>query len=356
MAIMAPAKRPVIGGIDTHKDQHTVAVIDEQGAQLGLASFPTTRAGYNRLVAWMRQFGDPTRVGVEGTGSYGAGITRRLVSAGIAVLEVSAPDLAQRRGRGKDDALDALAAARAALAGRRVSIARTRTGEIESLRVLRTTRASAVKARRAALQQLRNTIVAAPEEVREATRSLTPMRLIRTLASWRPDRAAAADPEVATRIALRSLARRVLELGDEISELEKLIEPMVRRLAPALIAARGIGSEIAGQLLVTAGDNPERLRSEAGFAMLCGVAPLPASSGRTQRHRLNRGGDRGANRALHMTVVGRLRLDPRARAYAARRLAEGRSKREVIRCLKRYLAREVYRLLTAGRPPAAPAR
>lgn len=339
----------VIGGIDTHKDLHTAAVIDVRGTVLEVRSFATTRQGYNQLVAWMASFGAVGAVGVEGSGSYGAGITRRLAREGIRVLEVTAPERTSRRTLGKDDALDAVSAARAALEGRRVSVARTRTGEIEALRVLRTTRATAVKARRAAMQQLDNTIVAAPDGLRDAVRAMTRMRRIRTLAAWRPDTAKAGEVDVATRIALRSLARRIVELTDEIANLDALIEPLVARLAPRLMAAPGIGTEIAGQMLVTAGDNPERLRSEASFAMLCGVAPLPASSGKTERHRLNRGGDRDANRALHMAAVGRLRLDPKTRAYAARRLAEGRSKREVIRCLKRYIAREVYGLLTEPR-------
>jgi transposase len=345
MAMMAAQAPTVIGGIDTHKDLHTAAVVDAHGAVLGVESFATTRAGYDRLLSWMAGFGALSRVGVESSGSFGAGVTRRLARAGIPVLEVAGQERARRRGRGKDDAMDAVAAARAALDDHRVSAARTRTGEVEALRVLRTTRAGAVKARRAALQQLHNTIVEAPEELRDATRGLTRMALLRTVAAWRPDRAQAGDPLVAARLAMRSIARRILELGDEIADLEQLITPLVNRLAPALLQARGIGTEIAGQLLVTAGDNPQRLSSESGFAMLCGVAPIPASSGKTQRHRLNRGGDRAANRALHMAVVSRLRMDPRTRAYATRRLAEGRSKREVMRCLKRYLAREVFRLL-----------
>jgi transposase len=347
MAIMTSSMRTVTAGIDTHKDLNTAAVIDEQGTVLGVRAFATTRQGYNQLLGWMGEFGRPRVVGVEGSGSYGAGVTRRLAREGIRVLEVTAPERTSRRTLGKDDALDAISAARAALEGRRVSVARTRTGEIEALRVLRTTRATAVKARRAALQQLDNTIIAAPEELRDSIRALTRMRRIRTLAAWRPDRARAAEVDIATRLALRSLARRIIELTDEIADLDALITPQVARLAPRLVAARGIGTETAGQLLVTAGDNPERLQTEGGFAMLCGVAPLPASSGKTERHRLNRGGDRDANRALHMIAVGRLRIDPRTRAYAARRLAEGLSKREVIRCIKRYIAREVYHLLTA---------
>jgi transposase len=341
----------VVGGIDTHKDLHTAAVVDESGEVLATRSFATTRQGYRQLVRWMREHGTVDRVGVEQTGSYGAGVTRQLGLAGITVLEVTGPDASARRGRGKDDTLDAIAAARAALDGQRISIAKSRDGRIEALRVLRTTRQTAVKARRAALQQLNNTIVAAPDEVREQTRSMTRMQLVRTLGSWRPDRDQANHPTVATKIALRSLARRIIDLGDEIAALDDLIKPLVTELNPRLVEALGIGIQVAGQLLVTAGDNPDRLASEGGFAMLCGVAPLPASSGMTQRHRLNRGGDRAANSALHMAAICRLRLCPKTRAYAARRKTEGLSKREIIRCLKRYIARETYQLLTAEATP-----
>jgi transposase len=227
---------------------------------------------------------------------------------------------------------------------------------VESLRVLRVARSTAVKSRRVALQMLRAQIISASEELRDQVRNLTRMQLIRTCASWRPDLTDAADPVTATRIALKSLARRMLELGDEIAMLDDLIEPLVTALAPRLLERTGIGIEIAGQLLVTAGDNPERLRSEGAFAMLCGVAPLPASSGKTQRHRLNRGGDRQANRALHLAVISRMRVDPTTKAYVAKRTALGHSKLETMRCLKRYLAREVYYLLKPGEPPRTAAK
>ena len=349
MASIAPSSesvsRVVVGAIDTHKDLHVVAVIDTAETVLGTESFPTTRAGYRALVRWMRSFGAVRRVGVEGTGSYGAGVFRHLAQAEIEVLEVFRPDRTDRRLRGKSDDLDAINAARAALHDRRTTTPKTRDGPVESLRVLRLARSTAVKSRRAALQLLRNHIVSAPEELRDQVCTLTRMQLIRTCAAWRPDTAGFRDPGCATRIALKPLARRVLELDDEIALLEELIEPLVRELAPQLLERPGIGVEIAGQLLVTAGDNPERMRSESGFAMLCGAAPLPASSGRTQRHRLNRGGDRQANSALHMAVVSRLRMHEATKAYVARRTAEGHSKLEIIRCLKRYLAREVFYLL-----------
>ena len=349
MAALASASRVVVGGIDTHKDLHVAAVLDTAGLVLGTESFSTTRAGYRALVRWMRSYGDVRQVGIEGTGSYGAGVTRHLTDAGIEVFEVARPDRGDRRLRGKSDTLDAENAARAVLAGRRTTTPKTKAGRVESLRVLRLTRSTAVKSRRAALQLLRNHIVSAPEELRDQVRNLTRMQLIRTCAAWRPDATGFRDPVVATRIAPRSLARRILELNDEVADLDELIAPLVRELAPALVRATGIGVEIAGQLLVTAGDNPDRLRNEASFAMLCGVAPLPASSGKTQRHRLNRGGDRAANSALHLAVIVRMRMDDRTRAYVARRTTDGLSKLEIIRWLKRYLAREVFALLRADR-------
>jgi transposase len=343
----------VVGGIDTHKDLHAAAVLDSAGSVLGTESFSTTRAGYRALLRWMRSFGDVRRVGIEGTGSYGAGVTRHLAEAGVEVLEVDRPDRSDRRRRGKSDTLDAENAARAALAGRRTTTPKTKDGKVESLRVLRLTRSTAVKSRRVALQLLRNHIVSAPEELRDQVRNLTRMQLIRTCAAWRPDTTGFRDPVVATRLALRSLARRILELDDEVVELDDLIVQLVHELGPALVTAVGVGVEVAGQLLVTAGDNPERLRHEAGFAMLCGVAPLPASSGKTQRHRLNRGGDRAANSALHLAVITRMRVDPRTQAYVARRTAEGRTKLEIMRCLKRFVARELFFLLRQSTEPQA---
>lgn len=347
MGSIAPTERDVIGGVDTHQDLHTAAVIDTDGTVLEVRSFSTTRAGYRAMLAWMREQGNLLRVGVESTGSYGAGLTRHLAFSGVPVLEVTGPNPSARRSKGKDDAFDAIEAARGAASGQRVAVAKDRSGAIEALRVLRTTRQTAIKVRRSSLQLLHATVVAAPDEVREQLRSLTRMQLIRTCAGLRPDHIAYRDPAVATRIALRSIARRILGINDEVAHLDRLIEPLVEELAPGLLALEGVGHETAGCFLVTAGDNPERLRSEAGFAMLCGAAPIPASSGKTERHRLNRGGDRRANSALHMVAISRMRKDERTKAYVARRLAEGLTKREIMRCLKRYIAREVFRVLVA---------
>jgi transposase len=329
---MATQQVEVIGGVDTHQDLHHAAVIDKRGEILATRSFATTRAGYRAMLARLRGHGNVIRVGVEQTGSYGAGLTRHLALAGVPVLEVTGPDPTLRRNKGKDDTLDAIAAAKAALSGQRVSVAKDRSGQVEALRVLRTTRRTAIKCRRATLQQLHNTIVAAPEEVRDQLRNLTRMQLLRTAGAWRPDTIAFRDPVIATKIACKSLALRLLYLNDEIAELDRLIAPLVQELAPGLLELEGVGTECAGELLVVAGDNPDRLASEAGFAMLCGASPIPASSGKTVRHRLNRGGNRQANSALHMIVVCRMRTDQRTRAYVQRRLAEGKSKREIMRC------------------------
>ena len=226
-------------------------------------------------------------------------------------------------------------------------MAKDRSGAVEALRVLRTTRKTAMKRRRATLQQLHNTIVAAPEEVRDPVRNLTRMQRLRACAAWRPNTVGYRDPVVATKLALKYLARRVLDLNDEIAEFDRFIVPLVEELAPNLLELEGVGTDNAGAMMVAAGENLDRLRSEASFAMMCGVCPIPASSGKTQRHRLNRGGNRQANSALQMIVVCRMRTDQRTRNYVARRTHEGLSKREVMRCLKRYVAREFYRLLTA---------
>jgi transposase len=293
----------------------------------------------------MRAFGSLQRVGIEATGSYGAGLLRYLQKAGVEVLEVTTPDKHDRRKRGKNDDLDAQNAAHAAFAGKRTVTPKSRDGMIESLRVLKACRKTAVAARRVALQMIQNTIVSAPDELREPLRNMTRMQLIRTLAAWRPELTDYRNITSAYRITLKSLGRRYLELHDEIADLDTIVVAIVDELAPDLVARNSIGYQSAAQLLLTAGDNVQRLRSEASFAALCGVSPVPASSGKTTRHRLSRGGDRAANSALHIIAIGRLRTDPRTQAYVAKRISEGHSKLEAIRCVKRYIAREVFSLI-----------
>ncbi|MFC6463320.1 IS110 family transposase [Paracoccus aerius] len=335
----------IVGGVDTHKDLHVAAVVDNHDRILGTSSFAATRQGYRQMLAWMRSLGQLQRVGIRSTGSYGAGLLRFLQAAGIEVLEITAPDRQDRRRRGKNDDLDAQNAAHAALAGARTVTPRTRDGMVESLRVLKACRKTAVTARRVALQMIHNTIVCAPDILRDQLRHMTRMQLVRTLAAWRPDLTAYREVEAAYRISLKSLARRYIELHDEIADLDMMIKAIVEDLAPELVARNSIGHNGAAQLLLTAGDNPERLKSEASFAALCGASPVPASSGKTVRHRLNRGGDRAANSALHIIAIGRLRTDEKTKTYVARRIAEGHSKLEAIRSLKRYIAREVFGII-----------
>jgi transposase len=335
----------VAGGVDTHQDTHTAAAVDSAGRRLGDRQFPATAAGYRQLLAWLRTFGALLVVGVEGTGVYGAGLARHLAAEGVAMVEVDRPDRKARRFAGKSDPLDAEAAARAALARVRTGTPKNRSGAVEALRNLRVARRSAVDQRADCQRQIKSLIVTAPEPLRAQLRGLSTARLIATCAGLRPDHTRIGDPEPAAKTALRSLARRHAVLTAEIDELDALIAPLVTAINPELISCTGVGADVAGQLLVTAGQNIERLHSEPAFAMLCGVAPIPASSGKTHRHRLNRGGDRQANAALYRVVLCRMRWDPRTRAYVERRTKEGLSKKDIIRCLKRMIARELYYVL-----------
>ena len=350
----------VVGGVDTHADTHTAAVVDLAGRMLAHATFPTTATGYADLLEWMASHttsgdaGAVVRVGIEGTGSYGAGLARHLRDlAGVEVVEVDRPDRRTRRLVGKSDPIDAEAAARAALSGRAAGIPKTRTGPVEAIRALRVARGSAVSARARAIVQMKSLIISAPELLREQLREISTThsgtaKLVRTCAALRPDpaRTRAGDPCAATKTALRALARRHQHLCEEITDLDDHLAAVITTTAPTLLAAFGVGPDIAGQLLTTAGDNPQRLHCEAAFAALCGASPVPASSGKTTgAHRLNRGGDRHANCALYRVVITRLRYDERTRAYATRRSAQGLSKKKIIRCLKRYVARELYHLI-----------
>ncbi len=343
----------VAGGVDTHDDTHTAAVIDVIGRVLGTEQFPANRGGYAALLTWMHGFGSLRYVGVEGTGAYGAGLTRWLHAEQITVIEVDRPNRKTRRLQGKSDPIDAIAAAKAALAEDRTGSPKQRDGQVEALRNLRVARRSAVKQRADTQRQMKTLIVTAPDTLRAQLRGLKITQLITICANRRPDRGDAASPATAVTIALRSLARRHQQLTAEITDLDELLEPLVTAINPTLIATNGVGTDVAGQLLVTAGQNSDRLTSEAAFAMLCGAAPLPASSGKTNRHRLNRGGDRQANAALYTVVLSRLRWDPRTREYAERRTKDGLSKKEIIRCLKRYVARELYQLITTHKPQQA---
>jgi len=350
------AQMPVDGqitvGVDTHADQHVGAALDQLGRLLGTQAVPATAAGHAALLAWARRFGTVDRVGIEGTGSYGAGLSRWLRVRGVAVVEVERPKRPAHRGRGKSDPVDAEAAARAVLAGTAAAAPKAGTGAVERIRALHGARRSAVKARTQAANHLHALVVTAPDELRARLRHLGVAGLVALAAAFRPG--APTTPTAATKLALKSIAVRYRHLTAEIEALDAHLGRLVAETAPGLLALKGVGTDTAATLLVTAGDNPDRLRSEAAFAHLCGVAPIPASSGRTVRHRLNRGGDRQANRALHLLAVRRMGWDPATRRYVARRTAEGLSKPEILRCLKRYIARQLYPLL-AGDPASDPA-
>jgi transposase len=335
--------RPVTGGVDTHLDQHVAAALDANGALLGVESFPATAAGYTALHEWLGGFGEIVVVGVEGTGSYGIGLSRFLQRSSVRVVEVDRPNRQVRRRHGKSDPLDAVEAARAALSGRASGIAKTADGHVEAIRVLLVAKRSARAARTKALTQIRHLGFCAPDALRDQLRDVPVAALAGRVAGLRPREG---DVVIhSTKVALQTLGRRVLALDNELDHLDVLIEGLVVQAAPQLLELHGVGPDTAATLLVTAGDNPERLRTEAAWASLCGVAPRQASSGRTTRHRLNRGGNRQANHALWRIVITRMSSDPRTRDYVARRLDEGLSKPEIIRVLKRYVAREIWREL-----------
>jgi len=346
MTTMVEDTRAITGGVDTHADLHVAAALDSVGGLLGVQEFPATAAGYAELLGWLRSFGNLALAGVEGTGSYGAGLARYLAAAGVRVVEVDRPDRQDRHRQGKSDPLDAVSAARAAQSGRASGAPRGRDGAVEAIRALMVAKRSARQERTQAVNQARALIMTGPEELRAGFARRSPAQLIEAIAALRPRPGDV--PGYATRVALRELGRRAQFLDGQLDRLDKLIGPLVTARAPGLLALHGVGPDTAALLLVAAGDHPERLRSESSWAHLCGVAPIPASSGKTAgRYRLNRGGDRQANSALWRIVIVRLRSDEATRAYADRRGKEGLSKKEIIRCLKRYVAREVYRQLRA---------
>lgn len=348
--IQRDAVTAVVAGVDTHKDTHHVAVLAAStGARLGDLEVPATPAGYERLLSFTASFGTVALIGVEGTNSYGAGLARHLTAAGVTIREVIRPKRAQRR-RGKSDPIDAYAAAAQALAEPdALPLAKSSNGPVEQIRVLMAVRRSAVKARVAAHRQTTSLLITAPDAVRARFSHLNGDDLIDTLAATRPGPAVDAVATAAGQ-ALRRLARRHRALTAEIAEIDAELRVLVTRTAPTMLATPGFGVITTATLLITAGDNPDRLHSEASFAALTGAAPIPASSGKTTRHRLNRGGDRQGNWALHQIALVRLSTDPRTKAYAARLTAAGKSKKDVLRCLKRAIAREAWHLLVHPAP------
>ena len=351
MTTMTSADRFVTGGVDTHRDFHVVAALDQLGGVLGTAQFPTTPAGYRSLLAWLADFGEVVEVGVEGTGSYGAGLAGYLAGEQVAVIEVGRANRQVRRRHGKTDVVDAIAAARVVQSRDATAIPKSHDGPVEALRALKMVQRSGRKARTQAINQLHALVLTAPEELRGKLRGLKNRQLIATCAAFR----VRADDDTLTgiiRLSMRELAQRVLLLDEQNRTVTTRMRRITTDLAPVLVATHGIGPDTAATLLITAGDNPERLGHEKSFAALTGTSPIPVNSGQIQdRVRLNRGGDREANSALWRIAIVRLATDPDTRDYLQRRQKEGKTKSEAIRCLKRYIAREVYNAL----PNQAPA-
>lgn len=343
-----PSRRRVWAGVDTHQLTHHVAVIDAAQSPLGDAQFPASQAGYRDLVAYLAGFGEVVAVGIESTGSYGAGLTRHLLTSQISaeVFEVPRPEKSTRVKQGKSDPIDAQSAAVQVRTSRATGRPKVRTGIVESLRALKVPRDGAVKDRTRAYSQLRDLITTAPGTLKDDLITLTGKQRVARVLAMRPGTTGLSDPVHATKHALQALARRITYLDTEIKATDQQIARLTRQVCPELLAMRQVGPQTAAQLVITAGQNIDRMRTEATFAKLVGVAPLPASSGKNNtRHRLNRGGDRHANSALYMIIVGRMKDHPETLAYTQRRTAQGMSTPEIIRCLKRHLARSVYRAL-----------
>jgi transposase len=339
------SRAEIILGVDTHLDIHVGVVIDATGRVLGTLSVGTHNDGYKQLLCWAQAFGLLRRAGVEGTGSYGAALTHVLQTSGITVIEINRPDRTRRRGRGKSDATDAQCAARAVLAGDATSIPKIHNGAAEALRTLSLVRRSAIKAKTQTINQIRALLVSAPQAIRDAVYKSDAAKCVAACVALSRDTVSAALASLQT--ALRLLAKRWTALNEELRELDAQLARLTKKAAPRLLLRFGVGPHTAATLLMTAGDNPTRLHSEAALAALCGTSPLQASSGKVQRHRLNRGGDRQANNALWTIAMVRMRSDPRTRKYVARRTSEGLSKKEIHRCLKRYIVRELYPLILA---------
>ena len=338
--------RAITGGVDTHADVHVAAALDPIGGLLGVREFPVTPAGYTGLLDWLAGFGTVCLVGIEGTGSYGAGLARHVTTAGVRVVEVDRSDRQDRRRQGKSDPLDAVSAARAAQSGKARGAPKGRDGTVEAVRALMVAKRSARSERTQTINQARSLVLTGPDDLRARFAHHSAAALVAETALLRPRPGDVVG--YATRIALRELGRRAEFLDGQLGRLDDLIVPLVTAHAPGLLALHGVGPDTAALLLIAAGDHPERLRSEAAWAHLCAAAPIPASSGKTVRHRLNPGGDRSASHALWRIVITRMSSHPPTRAYAGRRTAEGLSKTEIIRCLKRYVAREIYPRLRAA--------
>ena len=339
MPTPTPPSRVIIG-VDTHKDIHAAAVLDERGVLLDSALFDANRAGYQALIGWSSRFGIPLRFGIEGTGSYGRGLASAVRRSGHDVVEVDRPNRADRYRRGKSDLIDAENAARAVLSRQAAAVPKDAEGTVEMIRHIKIAKDAAVKARTVAMQTLKAILITAPDDLRETLQPLSDTALLRRCAAMRPGELTSVT--AAAKHSLKAIAQRWISLNEEITTHERLLGALVDRIAPQLTTGVGIGPDNASELLLAFGDNAGRVRSQAAFIKLCGACPVPASSGKTIRHRLNRGGHRHANAALHRIVIVRMKYHEPTRAYVARRIAEGKTKPEIMRCLKRYVAREIW--------------
>lgn len=344
-SIPHPLRRRIIVGVDTHKYAHVAVALDQVGAVIGETTIPVDRAGYTQLEYWAGELGEQVDFGVEGTGSYGAGLVSHLRRRGHLVLEVNRPDRGVRHLRGKDDTIDAETAARAVLSGAATAVPKTADDTVEMIRQVKIAKDTAVKARSQAIITLKTIIVTAPAELREELEPLGDKALLEQCRQLRYE--TMSGPVDATRYTLRALADRYYTLDQEARRHDRVLVTLTDRAAPALSSLFGVGGNCAAELLLVVGDNPERIRSEAALAKLCGACPIPASSGKTSRHRLNRGGHRQANAALHRILVVRMRFHEPTIAYVTRRTTEGKTKKEILRCLKRLLIREIYQIIIA---------
>jgi len=341
----------IVIGVDTHKFTHAAVAISALGARLGTMTIPASSKGYQALLAWAQSLGSIRTFGIEGTGSYGAGLCRFLCEQGYPVFEVNRPNRQLRHQKGKDDALDAESAARSVLVGQATALPKSGTSTVEMIHHLKVARDTAVKSRSQAMQTLKAIIVSAPSALREQLDPLVgKMTLLRHLAALRPGPLTSTTASAKT--SLRAIARRWLTLNEEIKTHDAHLEQLTGQLAPELVKAHGMGVGTAAEMLLLVGDNRERIRTEAAMAKLCGACPIPASSGKTSRHRLNRGGNRQANAALYRVVIVRMRAHQPTLDYVKRRTAEGKSKPEIIRCLKRFVAREIFGYLCRSPGPA----
>jgi transposase len=334
----------IIIGVDTHKSTHVAVAINEQGARLAAISVPANPKGYKELSNWSQSLGSVQAFGIEGTGSYGAGLSRYLMSLNHNVIEVTRPNRQLRYQHGKNDSLDAEGAARSVLSGQAIAAPKTQTGSVEMIRHLKVARDTAVKSRSVAMVTLKTLIINAPAELRDGLDQIRgKVALIRHVAKLRSG--PITSTTASAKAAMRTLARRWLMLNEEILDHDKELKTLIEQKAPSLFESHGIATLTIAEMLILIGDNPTRIRSEAALAKMCGVCPIPASSGKTHRFRLNRGGNRQANAALYRVAIVRMRSHEPTLAYVRKRTKDGKSKSEIIRCLKRYIVREIFRHL-----------